>query len=482
MTAIGIDFGTSNCSAYLSTSEAIKGIPLEGNSPLLPSVIFTARREVAIRQIEANELARRFQSARASAQAERQRIMKEGGTPPPIDENQLRRSVEDAMRREAASESERKYWDQTFFSMIKDGQAILFGTPALRAYISDPLSGTLVKSPKSFIGSGIHGEHLIAFRDVVSQMLRHIIAQAERHSGQSISSAVIGRPVFYHGTLGEAGNKQALHLMELAAKVAGLKSIEFFIEPIAAALEYEKTISREQIVLVVDIGGGTTDCAIVRLSPSSKKRFDRSSDVLGYSGDRIGGTDFDQHLAWRCFMPLLGKDKFAHSVLYDAISTRNVPAQLRFRRAGYGIEGLAKANRDVPDFERLRTMHRYQLQHRVINSAELTKLKLSDVAGCTVPLGYLEKDLSTTVTRRQFEELSEDLLAKIHTLIHQALSVAGVRPDVVFLTGGMGSSPVVEEAVRRICGSNMTIQLGDMLGSVGKGLGECARLAFGPNS
>ncbi|TDF53924.1 molecular chaperone [Cupriavidus sp. L7L] len=478
MTAIGIDFGTSNCSAYLPVGSTMKGIPIEGDSSLLPSVVFTARREIAIRKIEDYEYARRLKNARAAANAEQRKINQEGGTPSPINEQILRKTIEDTMRREAANEREKQYWGQSFLSMLEDGQAVLFGTPALRAHISDPLSGTLVKSPKSFIGSDIDDQYLAAFRDVVTYMLRHIVSQAERHCKQPISNAVIGRPVFYHGTMGEDGNKQALRLMEEAAKAAGLKNVEFFMEPIAAALEYEKSISREQVVLVVDIGGGTTDCAVVRLRSSSAKRFDRSSDVLGYSGNRLGGEDFDQLLAWRCFMPFLGKDRFPHSLLYDAISIRDIPAQLRFRRAEYEIELLVRRYTHVPELERFRTLHKFQLQHRVINSAELTKLKLSEVPACTVPLGYLENGLSVQVTKEEFKELSGGLLRKIENLMLQAMRGAGARPDAVFLTGGMGSSPVVQELVRSACGNDIPIKLGDMLGSVGKGLGECASLAF----
>lgn len=192
----------------------------------------------------------------------------------------------------------------------------------------------------------------------------------------------------------------------------------------------------------------------------------------------MGGTDFDQDLAWRGFMPLLGKDKVPHSILYDAISTRNVPAQLRFKSAGYRIDQLIRSHQDLSDLERLKTLHLYQLQHRLLNSAELTKLKLSEVSACTVPLGYLEEALSQTVTRQDFLEYSSMVLSKIQRLVQEAISVAKIRPDTVFLTGGMGAAPIVQDVVRQACGPDIPIVSGDMLASVGKGLGESARLAF----
>lgn len=478
MIALGIDFGTSNCCAFFANGDRMVAIPLEDESPLLPSVVFTARREIAIKQIEVAEFSRRLKSAQAAAKAANRRARAEGSPEHRIDDLLLRKQVEEAMRREAADEQNRQYWDQSFFSMLNNTDAVLFGTPALRAYIGDPLGGTLLKSPKSFIGSDLKAEQLSKFQVVITQMLSHILAKARIATGQDITHAVIGRPIVYHGVMGESGNKQAIQLMEAAAHAAGIKHVAFYMEPLAAALEFEKTISREQIVLVVDIGGGTTDCAVIRLKPASMRQFDRTEDILGVSGDRVGGTDFDQDLAWRGFMPLLGKDKVPHSILYDAISTRNVPAQLRFKSAGYRIDQLIRSHQDLSDLERLKTLHLYQLQHRLLNSAELTKLKLSEVLACTVPLGYLEETLSQTVTRQDFLEYSSMLLSKIQRLVQEAISAAKIRPDTVFLTGGMGAAPIVRDVVRQACGPDIPIVSGDMLASVGKGLGESARLAF----
>ena len=122
MTSIGIDFGTSNCSAHVANSEGVVPIQLDGEAFSLPSVVFTARREIALRQIENNEFNKRLRSARAEQS-------KADGSPA-IDDEQLKKAIGAAMRREAMNEANKSYWDQTFFSMLKGGQAIMFGTPA----------------------------------------------------------------------------------------------------------------------------------------------------------------------------------------------------------------------------------------------------------------------------------------------------------------------------------------------------------------
>ncbi len=478
MTVIGIDFGTSNCAAHVATDNGeIIAIPLEGDELLLPSVVFSARREVAVRQIESNEFARRLKSAKT----EQTNLAKEGATL--VSERVLRANIETAMRREAAQEADKKYWDQTFFSTTKDGQASIFGTPALRAYITDPLSGTLVRSPKSFLGSSLEPIHLAHFEYVVADMLSHIKRKAEKAVGAPITKTVIGRPVNYHGDRGEHGNNQAIKVMKMAAKTAGFSQIEFFPEPLAAALEFEKTIQRETLVLVVDVGGGTTDCAIVRIGPKCAGKRNRSLDVLGYAGDRIGGTDFDQALAWQVFMPLLGKDSLTrsgrplpHSILFDAISTRSVPAQLRFRAAAHKIERLIKESTEPDLLNRFLILHQKQLQYRLINSSELTKIKLSESQSCTVPLHYFEEGLNVSVSLKTFEISVQECLGKIEKITAEALKTAGQKPDTVFVTGGMGFSPVVVDTLRKVLGHTATLVSGDMLGTVSKGLGEYARL------
>jgi hypothetical chaperone protein len=475
LTILGIDFGTSNCSAYLATDMGkVEPIPLHGDTLLMPSVIFSTRREIAVRQIKVNEFKRRLKSLKA----QQAHSNKEGGDN--LSDAELRVSIEKAMRREAAEEADRKYWDQTFFSSASDGQAIIFGEPALTAYISDPLSGTLVRSPKSFLGSNLESLHLKHFENVISEMLRHIRAKAEAHAGFPITSAVIGRPVNYQGM---AGNNQALEIMANSAKRAGFENIEFMVEPMAAAMEFEKTLVRETLVLVVDVGGGTTDCALVRLGPDLAGNAERANDILGFSGDRIGGTDFDQALAWRSFMPQLGKDSMLrlgrpvpHNLLMDAISTRDLPAQLRFRKSKHEIERWIEDSVEPCLLSRFLTLQKGQLQHRLINSAELAKIKLSEQNSCTVPLSYLEDGMQVPITMDDFEAATVGCLGKIGRIITDALSRAKQKPDLVFVTGGMASSPALRHYLNAMLDGVAPIMTGDMLGSVGKGLGEYARI------
>lgn len=500
MTSIGIDFGTSNCTAFVAGSDgAVEGIPLEGDALVMPSVLFTTRQEVAARQVEAAELERRvaqerFRQARQGAARAAQASDVQAGDAQASDARAsdarasdalLRRTVAEAMQREAAQQASREYWDQTFITMLRGGRSLLHGTPALRAYIDDPLSGTLIRSPKSFLGSPLSDDYLEVFEEATEQILSLVKRKAEQKIGAEVDSAVIGRPVHFHGNRGEAGDRQALALIERAAMAAGFRSVSFVMEPVAAAMSYEQGLSRERIVLVLDVGGGTTDCAVVRVGPKRAKLADRSADVLGYSGDRVGGTDFDQSLAWSCFMPRFGKGSdlksglpFPHRPLIDAISTRDVPAQLRFGKALREIEELVAMSERPELTSRLLALQKGQMQHRIIRSAELAKIELSGAQACTASLEYVEAGLQVEVDREALAEANRAHLDKIRALVAEAISVSGARPQVLFVTGGMGLSPVVIERVLD-ADQGMRVETGDMLVSVGRGLGLCAARGLG---
>jgi len=421
---LGIDFGTSNCTAYAQDAQGrVVPVPLEGDETLLPTVAFASWGE-------------------------------------------------DDDHRPAA--------DRTFLSAARRG-TVLFGTPALQAYIADPLAGTLVRSPKAFLGSDLPPGYVPVFTDVIARILVHIRQRAEAFTGAIFTRAVVGRPVHYNGVLGARGDQQAIAMMEAALQAAGFAEWSFVAEPVAACLKFEQALEQETVVLVVDVGGGTTDCAVVRARPAGSTRQSRAEDVLGFSGDRVGGTDFDQSLAWGAFMPLFGRGlstkdgrPLPHGVLADAVSTRSMPAQLRFRAAGREIADLLRSVDDTVPLERLARLHRDQNQHRLVRSAELAKIGLSDAQACEADLHYVEAGLAVTVQRALYEDACRPSLDKIEQLVVEARQAAGVEPKQVFVTGGMGMSPPVQARLRRVLGSDVPVEKTGALTSVGAGLGIVA--------
>lgn len=429
MPSLAIDFGTSNCTAFIARRDDVVPVALDGADTVMPSAVFSPR------------------------------------------------SPDQAPARQ----------DQTFFTLLKEARTMLFGRPALDAYIDDPLGGVLVRSPKSFLGSDIAPEHMRAFEDVVIAMLKHIKARAETAHGARLDRVLLGRPVRYHGTRGEEGNEQAIDVMKRAADAAGFSEVRFEFEPMAAAYEYESGIAAEQVVLVVDVGGGTTDIVMLRASPKRRNQARREKDILGVAGDRIGGTDFDELLAWHGFMGEFGKDSKTasgglapNSLIFDAISVRSVPSQLRFGspNARREIERMVRDSAVPWKLERLRTVQEQQLQHRLVHSAELVKIGLSGAESVEASLDYVEANLAVTVARPRFAEATARLVRSVRQLALETLGASGTKPDVIFLTGGMASSPVIANAVADVAGRDVPLRSGDMLGSVGRGLALRAQRIF----
>ncbi len=185
------------------------------------------------------------------------------------------------------------------------------GRAATEAYV-DGVPGRLMRSLKSLLGTSLIddvtqvGRERVSFRDVIA----YYIWRGET-AGRAISlvtrlrSVVHGRPVHFVDNAPEADAAAEQTLRDIAHEV-GFAEVTFQLEPIAAALDYERQITGEEIALIADIGGGTSDFSIVRLSPARHLKADRAGDVLANDGVRIGGTDFDYQLGLGTIMPLFG--------------------------------------------------------------------------------------------------------------------------------------------------------------------------------
>jgi len=196
-----------------------------------------------------------------------------------------------------------------FFDYETKGH-VLFGSDAISAYVGQT-EGRLMRALKSILGSPLIDEETslggrkVPLTGVVELFVRHLKDKAEAFAGQEITSVVHGRPVRFVDDDSRA-DARAQDVLEAVARRAGFRDVRFVYEPIAAAHHYERTVEAEELVLIADIGGGTSDFSIVRIGPQRRERADRSGDVLASAGVRVGGTDFDAALSLAAVMPLLG--------------------------------------------------------------------------------------------------------------------------------------------------------------------------------
>ncbi len=428
----GFDYGTSNCSIGWVRDRVVRLVPLEDGDPLIPSTLYAPRPQL-----------------------------------------QLERSIADIRGLDVRSRA---------FDELR------FGRAALAAYLEAPSAGYFVKSPKSFLGArGLSDEIRSRFVGVVAAMMANVRRHSEHTIGEPIRQVVIGRPINFQGAGGDEENRNALAMLVEAARDAGFAEVEFLFEPMAAAMEYEARLDHEECVLVLDIGGGTTDCSFVRVGPRRRESLERGSDILGHAGERVGGNDYDQLLALRAIMGLLGLGDHLISGLpvpntyfVDAVSTNDVNAQQRFysRRIVERLDRMVAEAQRPERLRRLRAVQSERLTYRIVRSAELAKVALSDAEGAPIDLDYLEAGLTGTAERRQFAEACERLLVHLHGLVSQTVQMAARQPDVIYLTGGMARATIVRSYLEREFPDARFVD-SDHFASVTEGLTLWAQRLFG---
>src|SRR5476651_1949565 len=373
-----------------------------------------------------------------------------------------------------------------FFDYETKGR-VLFGNEAIAAYVGRT-EGRLMRALKSILGSPLIDEETslggrkVPLTHVVEILLRHLKGKAEAFAGQEIASVVHGRPVRFVDDDDKA-DARAQAVLETIARQAGFRDVAFVYEPIAAAHHYEQTIQSEELALIADIGGGTSDFSIIRVGPRHRERADRSRDVLATAGVRVGGTDFDTALNLAAVMPLLGlgtrlieKNLPVPNALYHELAawpTINFAYTYKNERELADLVSLACEPEKV---KRLLNVVRQRLGHRLAFAVEDAKIALSAEEHAAVPLAFLEAGLAITATRVDFDRAIEARMDRLYKAASGCIAAAGLGPaaiDTIFLTGGSSRVPAVRAAIGRAAPSARLAGDSDLL-SVALGLTHMA--------
>jgi hypothetical chaperone protein len=366
------------------------------------------------------------------------------------------------------------------------------GRAAMGAYV-DGAQGRLLRSLKSALGSSLIeettqvGRTRLRFSQIIGRYLALVKARAEARTGLELTQVVHGRPV--HFVDGDAeGDRKAEDSLRAIATSIGFKDVSFQFEPIAAALDYERSVTSEEIALVVDIGGGTADFSIVRLSPQRHQRADRTDDVLANDGVRVGGVDFDRRLSLETAMPLLGfrspmkkAGVDAPSGYFHDLATWSSINRLYNQHTLREVKDVRRQSARPDLIERLVQVIDSQRGHTIAMDVEAAKIALSHNAQAKIPLDWLEPDLCAQPDREALIASSKELTARIMGAIASCLAQAGLKAgaiDALFLTGGTTQIPHVRAAVTKALSAAKLVE-GDTFGSVGLGLTVEAQRRYG---
>jgi hypothetical chaperone protein len=376
-----------------------------------------------------------------------------------------------------------------FFNAEDD--AVSFGRAALADYLAG-YEGRLMRSLKSLLGTSlidgqteVHGR-AVGFRDLLAQFIGELKRRAEQAAGRPFTQAVLGRPVFFVDDDAVADQLAEDTLAQIARSV-GFSEIAFQYEPIAAAFDYESRIDGEQLVLIADIGGGTSDFSLVRLAPERAFKLDRRDDILATGGVHIGGTDFDKYLSLSSVMPLLG--------LGTQLSNNNeVPSSYYFNLATWHTINLAytqkvwrelqDVSRDARERDKLGLLLKLIEQrdgHWLALQVEEGKIGLSAAEVTTLHLDRLTAGTRLELSRGGFDTSISHLVSAVENTVTRLLRDAGVAAeavDTVFFTGGSSGVQLLREKIAALVPSARRVE-GDLFGSIGVGLGLDAARKFG---
>jgi hypothetical chaperone protein len=358
-----------------------------------------------------------------------------------------------------------------------------FGRDAIALYLAGT-EGRLMRSLKSLLGSSLLeeetavGSGTLSFKAIIERFLAELRARAGLHLGQAPRRVVMGRPVHFVDDDAERDRRAQQSLAEAAAG-AGFEEVSFQLEPIAAALDYERRVVREALVLVVDIGGGTSDFTVVRLGPQRAGRTDRSEDVLATAGVHIGGTDYDRRLNLREVMPLLGlghigpsgrevpSPAFMDLASWHLIHWMYTPKMLRH------VRELRSNYADTRLHDRLLAVLEHRLGHLLASEVEQAKISASlrDEAA-RIDLSAVERGLAASIGPDQLSEGLAPLLEQVVDCAAECVARAGLvagQLDAVYLTGGSSALRPFQQLLRqRFPGTD--IVEGDLFGGVATGL------------
>jgi hypothetical chaperone protein len=365
---------------------------------------------------------------------------------------------------------------------FEPGGALTAGAPALARYVETEGDGRLVQSIKSHLASAAFSRtHIFgrrwALEDMIAAYLRQLRAAAPVDLG---NRAVVGRPVRYWGAEDDADDARAVARMTDALAKAGFDDVVLDYEPVGAAARYAARLDHDELIVVADYGGGTTDFTAIRVP---------AGEVLATGGIGVSGDAFDARIIDAVVAPALGRGTryrdemggeapvpawlYGHLRRWHYLSFLKDDATVRL------LDRVHRGARDAAAVGRLVRVVAEDLGLPLHRAVEGTKQRLSAAAAERLVVDALELDLG--VRRGDFEDWLAPDLDAIDGVLDDVLARAGVAPadvDHVFATGGSSLVPAVRARLRARFG-DAKLEAGDELTSVAWGLAARARQRFG---
>ena len=338
------------------------------------------------------------------------------------------------------------------------------GPEAIENYLEGLGEGRLIQSLKSFLASRLFTatsvfQRQYSLEDLASLILSGLAAGARGQLAGVGACVVAGRPVRFSNAESEEDNEFALGRLRAAFEKAGFERVVFEYEPVAAAYYYESRLDRDELVLIADFGGGTSDFSLMRVGPGLRG-VAAERRILGTEGVALAGDAFDSRIVDHVVAPRLGLGTQYRSYMDGKIMT--VPNWLYSRLRRWHHLSFLKSRETMKLLEEIEAQSlapesiaglihlvEHDLGYHLYKAVEATKVALSKSERTEFVFRDAPIDIRAEVARADFEAWIAEELQQITTCVDRLLERTRVPigdVDRVFMTGGSSFVP----AVRRI--------------------------------
>jgi hypothetical chaperone protein len=417
MVALGLDFGTSNSGAAIYNGSEVQLLPLDPKN-VIPEVVKTI--------LYLTHEHKPYIGQEAVEQYYRENV------------GRLRRFV--------------KKW----VGEVEYRGADMYYVTDLYAFIDELQPGRLFQFLKTALrqpgyeGTRVFDRHY-STGELIALYLREIKLRAETVLDKRITHVTLGRPVHFSANP-DLDLKAEMNLRE-AAKEAGFKHIGMELEPVAAALYYEKTLSHPQTALIFDFGGGTLDITVVRLGEPRKR------EILANGGIDVAGSDFDRTIIQRRLLRHFGDGQVdLHPELRELVNSVSDWMALPELSTPVNHQNILRAvkNKVAPvQLKALESLIFNDLAFSFYRAVEESKINLSSQGAVTIQIHEKDLNIWELYTRIQFERDIQGYQGQVENVIVQTLAAAHLEPgqiDAVVKTGGSSSIPIFHSLLARLFG------------------------------
>ena len=376
-----------------------------------------------------------------------------------------------------------------YFEQIRTGDrkhlSALAGPKAILQYLRSEQKGRLIQSLKSYLASRLLTSTTVLGRpylleDLIAFLIRSLREEAEATLGRLGGTAVVGRPVRFLSAESKEDDDWAVTRLRKALLTAGFDNVVFEYEPVGAAYYYEMRLDHDELVLVADFGGGTSDFSLLRVGPTYRKSKNQRK-ILGTEGVALAGDAFDARFIRHVVSPLLGRESYYKSMenlyqppawIYAKLERWHHLSFLKSKETMDILRSIRAQSLDAGKIDSLIQLIQEDLGFYLHSAVQRTKLELSSRETTIFSFQVPGISISQLVTRRQFENWIEEELHSIANCVDRLLTrvgVASAEVDRVFLTGGSSFVPAVRKIFEARFGAGRLVVGGEFT-SVAMGL------------